>query len=57
MTRRPAMTDLTDDKRVLIKMASFVTQSKKPTTYVELCKLLWEAFQLGKAYRDAGGKE
>lgn len=41
---------------VLADITCLVTQSEKPTTYTELGELLWKAFNLGKKYRDVGGK-
>ena len=49
--------ECTKDKLVLVDIASLVMQSEVPKTYAELGTLLWEAFNLGKKYRDAGGKE
>jgi len=49
--------DLTPDKAVLLKQAELCCSLKKPMSYVEVNKMLWRAFELGKEYRDKGGTE
>lgn len=47
----------TESRLVLVDMTSLAMQSKIPKSYNELAVLLWQAFHLGKRYRDEGGKE
>lgn len=42
---------------VLIELSRLCCHSELPKTYTELSHLLWKAFDLGKEYRDKGGKE
>jgi len=44
------MTDLSPEQDALVKHCSLVMQSKKPETYVELGKLLWQAFDYGRQF-------
>jgi hypothetical protein len=42
---------------VLIEQARLCCHVELPKTLIEMDRLLWKAFDLGKQYRDAGGKE
>lgn len=45
------------DGFVLIEMSRLCMHSELPNLYSELNDLLWKAFNLGKEYRDKGGKD
>lgn len=46
-----------EPKLILADQCTLVMQSDLPKTHTELGKLLWTAFNLGKLYRDKGGKD
>ena len=42
---------------ILIEQARLCCHFEVPKSLVEIDRLLWKAFNLGKKYRDAGGTE
>ena len=42
---------------VLIEQARLCCHFEMPKSRIEIDRLLWKAFDLGKKYRDAGGTE
>ena len=42
---------------VLVEQARLCCHFEIPKSLIEIDRLLWKAFDLGKKYRDAGGKE
>ena len=48
---------LSPSDMVLIEQARLCCHVEVPKSLVELDRLLWRAFDLGKKYRDAGGTE
>ena len=42
---------------ILIEQARLCCHFEVPKSLVEIDRLLWKAFDLGKKYRDAGGTE
>jgi len=42
---------------VLFEQAQLCCNSEMPKNYIELNDILWKAFDLGKQYRDKGGKD
>lgn len=44
-------------KQILIEQARLCCHVEIPKSLIELDRILWKAFDLGKQYRDSGGKE
>jgi hypothetical protein len=48
---------LRDDEIIVIKVADMCVSLRQPMRYVDVTRMIWRAFELGKEYRDLGGKE
>ena len=54
---RPVDSIVSPDGLVLIELSRMCMHSDLPRSFSELNSLIWRAFDLGKEYRDKGGKD
>ena len=55
--KRPVDSIVSPDGLVLVELSRMCMRSDLPRSFSELNALLWRAFDLGKEYRDKGGKD